>query len=198
MSSTELTATLNFLTDAAHLLVTTAPEVSSFLMNQRGNLLFENEIPQSDVQRQHVCSSCSHIMVANGGTTLKIEHKNALEKKSRSIKRHKEKAVPCSTPSGPSKVLNCGRCHRFTKVNLPPPVPISRRKIKKEDKPKAASMQTQTPQNPTSSQKVTANASSKKRAKSRKAGLQALLDQTNASQPSRPGLGLSLADFMKK
>lgn len=198
MSSTGLTTTLDFLTDAGHLLATTAPEISAYLMNQRGNLLLENKIPQSDVQRQHVCSCCGHIMVPGDGSVLKIEHKKALEKKgSRSVKSLKPKSpTPCST-SGPTKVLTCGHCDRFTKINLPAPAPISRRKIKKEDRPKA-SMQAQPPQDLAPLQKVTANANSKKRAKSRKAGLQALLDQKNASQPSRPGLGLSLADFMKK
>jgi hypothetical protein len=44
--------------------------------------------------------------------------------------------------------------------------------------------------------KLSANASSKKRAKNRKQGLQALLQQSSSSRP-QVGLGLSLADFMQ-
>ncbi|KAM7212009.1 hypothetical protein V8F06_012598 [Rhypophila decipiens] len=198
MSSTDLTAALNFLTDAGHLLATTAPEISSFLMNKRGNLLFENEVPPSDIQRQHVCSCCGHIMVPGNGSTLKIDHKRSLDKKARSAKAHKQKRTRCSNPYGPTKVFSCGHCDKFTMINLPAPAPVSRRKIKKEERP-AASTQAQTLQDTTPLPKGTANANSKKRAKSRKAGLlQALLDQKNASQSSRPGLGLSFADFEKK
>ncbi|KAM7209469.1 hypothetical protein V8F20_000207 [Naviculisporaceae sp. PSN 640] len=198
MSSTGLPATLDFLTDAGHLLASTAPEISAHLMKQRGNLLLEHEIPQSDVQRQHVCSCCGHIMVPGDGSVLKIEHKKALEKKaSRSVKSKSKIITPSSismATCGPTKVLTCGHCGRFTKINLPAPASISRRKMKKEGWPKAASMETKAPQDSAFSLKVTANANSKKRAKSRKAGLQALLD---ASQSSRPELGLSLADFRK-
>lgn len=43
-----------------------------------------------------------------------------------------------------------------------------------------------------------ANASSKKRAKARKTGLQALLERSSGDKSATPGGGLSLADFMKK
>jgi len=199
MSSTEFTAALNFLTDAGHLLATAAPETSAFLMRQRGALMFENDLLQSDIQRQHVCSCCGHIMVPGNGSTLKIENKKGLEKRSRPVRRPKKRRQDAAPPSGPTKVLTCGHCGTLTRISLPPPTPISRRKMKKEETTAGSSTLAQTTSLDTPPQQVaTANSNSKRRAKSRKAGLQALLDQKHTAQNSRPGLGLSLADFMKK
>ncbi|KAL2020115.1 hypothetical protein VTK56DRAFT_8720 [Thermocarpiscus australiensis] len=204
MASSELSETLKFLTDAGHLLATTAPETSAYLMSRRTELMFEHDVAPSDKQRQHVCSCCGHIMLLGQGSDLKIKHAKRSNRKSRSAYFTKCKKVqslrvePESRP-GPTKVIACGHCGRFTEVKLPPPAPISRRKVPKASAPGVA----ETPSSAsasqaTSSQKTSANASSKKRAKSRKAGLQALLDQSNAARNTGPGLGLSLADFMAK
>ncbi|KAK3315088.1 hypothetical protein B0H66DRAFT_333153 [Apodospora peruviana] len=198
MSSTELTSTLDFLTDAGHLLATTAPEVSAFLMSRRNNILFENELPQS--QRQHVCTCCGHIMIMGQGSSLKVEHRKAMQRNPR-LSKGKEHQSDTSPRSGPAKMITCGHCGRLTKTKLPAPAPISRRKIKAQEPINSAIPKQQLPgmaQTPQEapSQKANSNANSKKRAKSRKAGLQALLDQNNATQGTRPGLSLSL--FMKK
>ncbi|KAJ4416396.1 hypothetical protein N0V85_002290 [Neurospora sp. IMI 360204] len=214
-SSTELSATLDFLTDAAHLLATTAPETSAFLMNQRGSLMFENELPQSDVQRQHVCSCCGHIMIPGHGSTLKFEHQKAVRKRLRAGQKFTKTPVQTKQQNqesrkGPVKRITCGRCKRQTEIKSPAPAPISRRSINLKTQPQQQAPKTTTtttglkpnaaPTLGLSAQKPTpsSSANSKKRAKSRKAGLQALLDQSNASKSSRPGLGLSLADFMQK
>ncbi|KAK3345460.1 hypothetical protein B0H65DRAFT_509168 [Neurospora tetraspora] len=215
-SSTELSATLDFLTDAAHLLATTAPETSAFLMSQRGNLMFENELPQSDVQRQHVCSCCGHIMIPGHGSTLKFEHQKAVRKRLRAGQKFTKTPVQTKqqiqeSRKGPVKRITCGHCTRQTEIKFPAPAPISRRSINLKTQPQQQAPKTTTGLKPNaaptlgsltalSAQKPTpsSSANSKKRAKSRKAGLQALLDQSNASKSSRPGLGLSLADFMQK
>ncbi|KAK5997906.1 hypothetical protein PT974_00272 [Cladobotryum mycophilum] len=181
MASAELTASLSYLTDAAHLLRTTAPETSAHLMSQQASLLYHNDIVPSDVQRQHVCGACGHIMIPGQGATLKLETQKALRRKNIA----KKKIVTPST--GPSKVISCGFCDRVTKITLPVAERATRRKVTKaptfsQNKPRAAE-----PQAPT-----TANASSKKRAKGRKAGLQALLSGQRQSN------SLSLADFMQK
>ncbi|KAL0471031.1 hypothetical protein QR685DRAFT_272274 [Neurospora intermedia] len=219
-SSTQLSATLDFLTDAAHLLATTAPETSAFLMNQRGNLMFENELPQSDVHRQHVCSCCGHIMISGHGSTLKFEHQKAVRKRLRAGQKFSKTPVQTKqkdqeSRKGPVKRITCGHCTRKTEIKFPAPAPVSRRSINLKTHPQQ--QQQQAPKTAATGPKPSAaptlgslaglsahkpapssSANSKKRAKSRKAGLQALLDQSNASKGSRPGLGLSLADFMQK
>lgn len=199
MAHNEQTATLSFLTDAAHLLATTAPETSAYLMSRRNDLMFEHEIPLPDKQRQHVCSCCGHIMLPGKGSRLQVKSEIRPSRKNKSRPTGSTGGGP---NPGPTKALTCGHCGRLTNVKLPAPAPISRRKVKVEKATKGSgslgSSTTAQVQEP-ASQKTSSNASSKKRAKSRKAGLQALLDQSNASRNSRPGgLGLSLADFMAK
>ncbi|KAI8419276.1 hypothetical protein FOFC_01853 [Fusarium oxysporum] len=53
MAVSELPGTIDFLTDAAHLLRATAPETSAHLMSQRGHLLQQYGVILSDAQRQH-------------------------------------------------------------------------------------------------------------------------------------------------
>lgn len=216
----QLSRTLDHLTDAAHLLATTAPETSAFLMNQRGNLMFENDIPESDVQRQHVCSCCGHIMIPGQGSTLKFEHQKGVRKRARAGQKFTKTPVQPKkqaqeTRKGPIKRITCGHCKKHTEIKFPAPAPISRRSLNLETQPQSQAPKTTTTTTtglqpnsaPTlgslaglSTQKPapSSSANSKKRAKSRKAGLQALLDQSNASKAARPGLGLSLADFMQK
>lgn len=194
MSASETAAHLNYLTDAAHLLAFTAPETSSYLMRQRNGLLFANELEQSATQRQHVCGACGCIMIPGQNSTLKLENEKASRRRIKGNASVTSKAQPVSqkprTRAGPSKVFACERCTRYTRVDLPAPAPISRKK------PLAtASKTTETAKQPPTS----SNASSKKRAKNRKAGLQALLDQSQAGGTgARTGLGFSLSDFMKK
>ncbi|KAK3989869.1 hypothetical protein QBC44DRAFT_79271 [Cladorrhinum sp. PSN332] len=193
-----VTESLNFLTNAGHLLATTSPEISAYLMSQRNGLMLENGLEQSDIQRQHVCDRCGHIMVM--GKQSSLDFKPLKTKKQTG--NNQKKSEP--RKSGPTKIIACGRCDLKTHIKLPAPAPISRRNIKIRKVTKATAMGSLpaiTPSLPNAlhdtapSQKATSNASSKKRAKSRKAGLQALLEQ---SKSSRPGLGLSLADFMSK
>lgn len=203
MVSSELGPQLQFLTDAAHLLSASSPETSAFLMSRRTSLLVDHDVPVNDHQRQHVCSCCGHIMVPGQGTELRLGVDRAL--KGRVRKQPKAQGTPpAAAPStsqkpGISKVFTCGKCSRYTKLQLPAPKPLKARgknkkvglqKVSQEKHPAAA---TEPPA------KLSANASSKKRAKNRKAGLQALLDQRSgqSSSPSS-GLGLSLSDFMKK
>lgn len=193
MSSTSLPSTLNFLTDAGHLLATSAPETSAYLMNRRNRLLFDNELPQSDVQKQHVCGCCGQIMIASDGTTLKVESAKAIRKKKtargpKSARTNGEKTggaggagasggqQPRRT-SGPSKVITCGRCASFTTIKFPPPAPISRRaKTRKTiQQPEASAAASRVGQDSEQQRKPSANASSKKRAKTRKGGLQSTL-----------------------
>jgi hypothetical protein len=205
MTSNEATATLRFLTDAGHLLAGAVPETSAYLLRRRNELMFEHEMPLSDRQRQNVCGCCGHIVLLGLGSELQVEAGKRTGKGPRStrgLKVNKARGKPLQTRSGPTKAITCGHCGRFTKVELPAPAPITRHKVKAGKPPKASgpgvnlSLSSASQEPP--SQKSSANASSKKRAKSRKAGLQALLNQSNAARNTGPGLGLSLADFMQK
>lgn len=195
MATDFLSPTLNFLTDAAHLLAQTAPETSAHLMSQRGALMFHNDLPLSDVQRQHVCGSCGHIMVPGNADLLKLESNKAPRRK----RKGKVTAGRASAQTtGLRKTLTCGMCGRYTQIALPPAPPIVRRAKQAKGSGASSLPADQPPAAPTPAPapaKPSANASSKKRAKNRKQGLQALLQSQAASGPK---VGLSLSDFMKK
>ncbi|KAJ4309371.1 hypothetical protein N0V84_011534 [Fusarium piperis] len=186
MALSELPGTVGFLTDAAHLLRMTAPETSAHLMSVRGQLLSQQGIPPSDVQRQHVCGRCGLIMIPGQGATLKVDARKAIRRKVEGAKSTKS-APEVPEPSGPCKIFHCNSCQQDTKILLPPPGPATRRKAAMPSKVKKSVAVAPEPLRPT------ANASSKKRAKNRKAGLQALLSGQK-QQASNP---LSLAHFMK-
>lgn len=198
MVASELPPQLRFLTDAAHLLSASAPETSAFLMSRRNSLLVEHDVPVSDAQRQHVCSCCGHIMIPGQGSNLRFEAEKALRAKTKKQLKAQSGDRRSSRP-GISKMFTCGNCGRYTKLSLPGPAPITRT-------PRAKRTTVQHTPAPTHaapsrvaepSKPVSANANSKKRAKNRKAGLQALLEQRQGSTPPS-GFGLSLSDFMKK
>lgn len=161
-------------------------------MTQRNGLVLANELEQSATQRQHVCGACGQIMILGQNSTLQFQSEKPSRTKSKrdTSATRRAHAVPKSdTQAGPIKVFTCEKCGRYTRIRLPAPASISRKK------PSAVVTKTiEPPKQPPS-----ANASSKKRAKNRKAGLQALLSQSQAgSSGVRSGLGLSLSDFMKK
>lgn len=186
MALSELPGTIEYLTDAAHLLQTSAPQISAHLMSQRGSLLSTYAVSISDVQRQHVCGACGHIMIPDQATSLKMETSKVIRKRKGKKPAATGEKVKIEEPTR-TKVLQCGKCQRTTKTQLSNPAPAKRQKavIKPTTKKTTA---------PFEPPKATANASSKKRAKNRKAGLQALLSgqQQQAANP------LSLSHFMRK
>lgn len=193
MLFTDIAPQVHFLNDAAHLLATASPETSAFLMSRRNEVLVENDIAIPDTQRQRVCNCCGHLMVpGQHGSIFRIETDKAIRSKAASNQNHDKRA----RSGGISKVTTCGYCGRNSRVKLDSPGRISRHKkvapATKTFLPPAAMATAAEPA------KSSANASSKKRAKNRKAGLQALLDQKQGSTPSSSGFGLTLSDFMKK
>lgn len=184
---------VHFLSDAAHLLAKASPETSAFIMSRRAELLVENDVSVSISQRQHICSCCGHIMIPGNGSTLNIK----TDKAPRSKRKDKQHQNRRTMPGGTSKVVTCGHCGRDSRVKLDGPSRISRQR-KMATQPINIQRERQ-PQSTESANKPSANASSKKRTKNRKAGLQALLDQKQGSTTSASsGFGLSLSDFMKK
>ncbi|KAF4979712.1 hypothetical protein FZEAL_4140 [Fusarium zealandicum] len=184
MALSELPGTMDYLTDAAHLLRTTAPETSAHLM---GLLLQQQGVALSDVQRQHVCGGCGLIMIPGQEATLKFGTRKDVPKKAKGA-QPTTNSTPKLTqePRGPCKTFHCNNCQQDTKIQLPPPGPAVRRKAVMASRVKK-------PTAPIETAKPTANASSKKRAKNRKTGLQALL----SGQKQQAANPLSLSHFMK-
>lgn len=198
MSAPALQARLNYLTDAAHLLAPAVPDASAFLMTRRQTLTARQDVPISDVEKQHVCTACGTILILGCNSALKIESDRALRQRrqgrlSAGLTRQGERQETgrLTMRTGATKTVSCGRCGRETTVQLPPPPSVGRQK-KARAGPKGGAA-TRTPDVP----KPSANAGSKKRAKNRKAGLQALLAESTTSA-SKSGSGLTLANFMKK
>ncbi|KAI5458036.1 hypothetical protein BGZ63DRAFT_56180 [Mariannaea sp. PMI_226] len=184
MAIGDLPGTTEYLTNAAHLLRQTAPEISAHLMSQRNQLLYEQKISQTDIQLQRSCGGCGTIHLPP--TTWQTVKPGSGKK---SLRKGKVSTRPASNTARNSvsyRLLQCPQCARETKIELPGPGPAVRSKTKMTAKVQQKGTAPQAP-------KPTANASSKKRAKNRKAGLQALLSgqQQQASSP------LSLANFMK-
>ncbi|KAK7453790.1 RNAse P Rpr2/Rpp21/SNM1 subunit domain-containing protein [Colletotrichum acutatum] len=178
-------------TARTHLLRASAPETSAYLMSHHNELMFINDVDQNDVQRQHVCGACGHIMVPGQGTTLKLETEKALKRKRRSVKTQASKTKLEHQPqSGTRKLFSCGKCSSTTKISFPSPPPAMRRRAKIEQRSAAKTQQATVAE---AAKPATSNSSSKKRAKNRKAGLQALLSQAKTS--SLGARNLSLADF---
>lgn len=170
----------NFLSDAAHLLRQAAPETSAYLMSECADHISRQGSSVSDTYRQHVCMACGHIMMPGNEDILRLEARRISRTKQKSVKG----AGDAST-TGPSKTIACGHCKSVTRVQMSAPEKISRSNILKRVTAVIPNISAETP-------KPTANSSSKKRAKNRKAGLQALL-----SSQQKPSGGLSLASFMK-
>jgi len=172
----------------------------------------------SDVQRQQVCTACGHILIPGcGGDALHIKPSGA-----GSRRRKHRAAIAAGSDTGPAtaklgavdmeewgitKVFTCGRCRSVTKVRVPAPARITRVKDKTRNAPAQTepaylslgptttpALSSSRPQHPSGEPKPSANAASKQRKKSRKAGLQALLagQKTSASTKS-----FTLADFRK-
>ncbi|KAM0253173.1 hypothetical protein ACHAP5_000643 [Fusarium lateritium] len=162
MAVSELPGTIDFLTDAAHLLRATAPETSAHLMSHRGQLLQQYGISVSDLQRQHTCGGCGLIMIPGQEATLKIDARRSIRKKTKGAKSGTS-STPKNTPAteGPCKTFHCDNCQRDTKISLPAPGPAVRRKAVQAKVKKVSAPVVEQP-------KQTTNATSKKRAKNRK------------------------------
>lgn len=188
MTSANITATINYLTDSAHLLYASAPETSAHLLRERRELLVQQNIPIPEAHRQHFCGACGNIMIpGEDESSLRLDARKPVAKKKTRVQN-----VQVSMTRGPVKNITCGRCHRTTRMTLPAPAPAARHQARKP-KSKAEAFGITSGVKP-EAPKASTNASSKKRAKSRKAGLQSLLSG-HQKQQSRP---LSLADFMNK
>lgn len=203
MGAPNSSVTLSYLTDAAHLLHSTAPATSAHLMSQRRDLLSCQSIQPSDVQLQDVCGACGHVLLASGNDSVKLEswrpRRRVSQRKGKAPLKGIGKGMASGSRKlhkGPCKVISCGNCSKATRINLDAPAPATRTRTVASKSQLLSESSTPMTLDGTSStsKKPTASVSSKKRTKNRKAGLQALL----AGQQKGPGSSLNLADLMKK
>ena len=197
-----LSAQLKYLTDAAHLMAFKAPGCSSHLMSRCDQIMFSSHIDQSSTHRRHICGGCGNIMTPGWTSTTRKEEERRQLKRHHAHKR-REKGVTKATEN--SMVYTCDRCGRETRyainrASLPRIIP--RRGLQPCLTPGEAPerLSTTAPAQTGTPTLLSANANSKKRAKSRKqGGLQALLAKNKeASQSSSGGFGLDLFDLMKQ
>jgi hypothetical protein len=183
-----LSSRIRFLTDAAHLLAATATQTSANLAQTRNQLLIDGNQFPDDGQRQKVCSCCGHIFLLGARDVLDIQSIVRPRRRQALTRAKKVAEAPVDRQIQTYKVITCGHCGRYTRVALQPPKPLHR-----QPSSKALHMISARESQPRSIQ----NAGSKRRAKARKAGLQALLQQSKDSTFDH-SIGLSLADFAKK
>lgn len=185
MASQHLAIDLAYLSNAAYMLRGCAPETSAHLMRQRADLLHHSGLSPNEAQQQHVCRACGHIMILGQASSVRMQPcKTQRRRSGEKAQQGQRKSLPVT---GPTKTISCGFCGSITTIGIPPPGRITHRRIGK----KGTSSTAQTMGSENQAKKPTANASSKKRAKHRKGGLQALL----SSQQQTSGPSLSLANF---
>jgi ribonuclease MRP protein subunit SNM1 len=194
MASSDLTARLRYLKDAAHLLATTAPTTSRFLMSECNSLMFENGIEPSESNRREACGACGTIMILGWHGKLEVEYSRVLRAKG---KRATERAKAMG--------YRCDSCGRQTRIELPAPSPRPKASNSSRMKLSSSIASNNTPLQPSASTQqtvpgISASSTGKKRTKAKKSsGLEAVLARQRAAESNRPsGFGLDLLDFMKK
>jgi RNase P subunit RPR2 len=198
MSKHALQPRLQFLKDAAHLLHVQSPTTAAVLGSQYDKLLVDRNLDleasqkEWDAHRRDICGACGNLLIPGLSCQVSQETTTSEGNKGRKAKKPKgdvQKAM----------VHTCSRCDTRTIQPIPAPPParfhkrgsgISKSQSQHSSNAKATILQDD-------AAPKSANASSKKRAKTRKqGGLQALVDKSKNN--SRKGdFGLDLMDFIK-
>jgi RNase P subunit RPR2 len=189
----ELSARFGYLNDSAHLLATTAPATSRYLMSRCNTLMFESNIEQSVAHRRKTCGACGTIMIAGWEGTVRMESQRPR------LRGRIQKRIT----QNPSKVMvyECESCSRITRFSIPLPTPRNKIGLPRPIHSLGAGVPSPSPakDNPNANSTTSANSSSKKRAKARKqSSLEAILARKKASEAGTSGFGLNLMDFMKR
>lgn len=204
MATPATSARLKYLNDSAHLLVTSAPGTSTYLMSRCNGLMFDNELDQSDVQKRHVCGACGNIMILGWTGTRELE----FQKAQKGRRNTRSKVRQSSNPNVKTVVYTCERCSRRTRQSIITTTSRSPKTLNillplkgSQNAPPLRATSLETHPAATTPSPASANASSRKRAKIRKqSGLQALLARKKETDTrgSLGGFGLDLMDLMKK
>ncbi|KAK0109720.1 hypothetical protein ONS95_002399 [Cadophora gregata] len=184
MEPSELSVRLRYLNDSAHLLATTSPTASRYLMNRHNALMFDSKIELSQEQKTKACGACGTI------TTLGWEASSEND-----IQRKKRKGRLGSqvTKLPKAMVYSCGICSKKTRIPTGTSKPGRRSKVPLQSTTISTAPTPQAPSGETSNPPQKAA----KRKQRKKGVLEAILAR-NHPQPSNTGFGLDLSDFMKK
>lgn len=203
MVSPATSARLKYLNDSAHLLVTSAPGTSAFLMSRCNSLMFDNDLDPSGAHKRHVCGACGNIIILGWTGTRQLESLKA-QKGRRNARSTMQQS---SSAKVKTVVYTCERCGRRTRQSINTTIPRSSKTLDTTYLSKTSQIVTplKSPLSGAHSAAKTpssasANASSRRRAKSRKqGGLQALLAKNRETDiRGSAGFGLDLLDLMKK
>lgn len=188
---------LDFLREAAHLIAIQSPTTSAAMGAAHDKLLraqeadLEAPTKEWNALRREVCGACGNLLIPRW--SCKVAHQT----RSRNVGKEKRGVSKSNSSVRPEKyvVYFCLRCNRKTTQDLlPRPSKHMRPKTREIDL--GSHLDTSVPREKgTEVVAKSANANSKQRKKTRKGGLQALLDK-NKTQPSG-SLGLDLMDFMQ-
>ncbi|CCU74398.1 unnamed protein product [Blumeria hordei] len=195
MDTSNITTHLRYLTESSHLLALSAPEVSRFLMNKYNKLSLKYEKDSKISQVPKSCNACGAIIILGWGGTIKHESMNInqIGKKVNSKKRHQKQVGENSK----TLVYECKVCHGKTRETL-----RNKPKIKFQSNTgrfPCANMSASSENQNLPGQLYThgtQSLSSKKRRKSKKNTLEALLAERKDAGPK--SVGFDLMDFMKK
>ncbi|RFU31405.1 hypothetical protein B7463_g4933, partial [Scytalidium lignicola] len=198
MASAAVSTHLRYLNEAAHILSQSAPSTSKFLMSRCHTLMFDNSLDQSESHKRKVCGACGNIIDLGLEDRVRVDSRKARSRKGMREQQSSEtRAV----------VYTCGSCGKKTRHSLnaaPTAIRKSPRSSNLAFLPASNPLlqsSSQTSITSTPSPGLSANASSKKRAKTRKqAGLGALLAKHKESEArgASGGFELDLLDLMKK
>lgn len=211
-------AQLNYLHSSAHLLSSTSPAVSRHLMARVHALARDTNLGISEAQIRDACGACGNIMIPGWTSRTYLEKdKPSLESRTKTNGKGKGKTGSVQLPkyvgaaAGVDKsiVHECWICNRKSRQRLPTSSRPDSTKHTHVASPSTISSipgvarltplgPKSEPEHPISS---SVNASSRRRAKSRKqGGLQALLAKKKEDESKggmSTGFGLDLMDFMK-
>jgi hypothetical protein len=204
-----LPLSLQFLKSAASLMAQRAPSSAAQLGATYNELMFANEMRLSDDQRREICGGCGGLSTRESPClieeTVNRSESSAKEGASNKSKNLSKQAhTPFAKRLDASSVYVCQRCRRKTQLSISSTQhrstlhrDSSTRSLSKD----SASSSAVPPGLPVSSfakpTATSASVSSKKRAKSRKGGLQALLAKKQDNQQGTGAFGLDLMDLMK-
>lgn len=210
----DLSARLKYLHKAAHVLAMASPETSSFLESQYSHLLAENELAAPESRRREVCGACGTILIPglSCSVTQEMGQPGRPRKRSSKVEKRETSNRGKDSSSCRTKIYSCLRCSSKTQLQIP----TSKARMNTPKSGKALVGDTSIPVVAASAQTAAAkssgatsvapsptpapvvgNANSKKRAKARKGGLQAMLANSKKDTSSSKGFGLDLMDLMR-
>ncbi|KAJ4296580.1 hypothetical protein N0V90_006627 [Kalmusia sp. IMI 367209] len=189
-------ARLNFLRQAAYQLATSAPAVSATISSAYtySAIETENDLQRArkkwDTLRREICGACGSILLVGWSSSMAHQSHTASAKKGRAeMPKTSKKQI----------VHTCLRCDRKSVQFLQSRAPKHVNSKVQHDIAEAADLGLPDRQAKEDQNKImkSANATSKQRRKSRKGGLQAMLEKNKTQISGQGGLGLDLMDFMQ-